>query len=109
MKHSTGKPTASEVERFEKLQILGCICCRQLKVNGRSGEVHHLLSGNKRRGHEYTILLCAYHHRSVTSLPKAKAIEEYGPSLADGSKPFHARFGDDQFLLDKTNELLRCL
>lgn len=109
MKHSTKKATPAEVGRFEKLQLLGCIACRMLRVNGRSAEIHHLLSGNKRRGHEYTIPLCGYHHRGVTNLSKAQALDAYGPSLADGSKPFHERFGSDEFLLDKTNELLRCL
>jgi hypothetical protein len=107
LKHSTKKPTASEVERFEKLQALGCIACRYLGVTGRKGEVHHLKSGNKRIGHQATILLCKWHHQGHTALGKKIAEEEYGPSLAYGSKPFHERFGSDEFLLDKTNELLR--
>ena len=107
MRHSTGKPTALEQRRFEGLLKIGCICCRMLKVNGRTAEIHHLLSGNKRKGHEFTIPLCRWHHRAMTILPKAQAQDEYGPSLADGSKPFHARWGSDSELLAKTNELLR--
>jgi hypothetical protein len=32
--------------------------------------------------------------------------DHYGPSLADGSKPFHAAFGSDAELLARQNEYL---
>ena len=32
--------------------------------------------------------------------------DEVGPSLAEGSKPFHERFGSDAELLARQNELL---
>ena len=109
MKHSTKKPTALEQRRFEGLLKIGCICCRMLKVNGRTAEIHHLIKSNRRMGHEFTIPLCGWHHRGVTILPKAKTQDEYGPSLADGSKPFHAHWGADLELLEKVNDLLRAV
>lgn len=118
MKHSTGKSSKEEISRFEKLKELGCIACilfmergkkRGSVLTGRSAEVHHLLSGNRRRGHKYTIGLCGWHHRSVTVLPKRYAVLEYGPSLAEGPKLFHDFFGSDEELLARTNELLRAI
>ena len=72
-------------------------------------EVHHLLSGNRRRGHQFTIPLCRWHHRSDSYITKSQATELYGPSLALNSKAFHERYGSDDSLLAKTNELLELL
>lgn len=111
MKHSTGKPTKAEAARMAKLKRMVCIAChtgttRLINISG--SEVHHLLSGNRRRGHLFTIPLCAWHHRGHIGplWSKKYAREMLGPSLADGSKPFHAMFGSDDALLDATNKLL---
>ncbi|MGP1667490.1 MAG: Ref family recombination enhancement nuclease [Rhodanobacter sp.] len=61
-------------------------------------EVHHLLSGNRRIGHQDTLPLCPHHHRAI-----GKGL---GPSLANGSKPFHAEYGSDQELLAMTDRAL---
>ena len=42
-------------------------------------------------------------------LTKDQATQTWGPSLADGSKPFHERYGSDDELLAKTNELLKAV
>jgi hypothetical protein len=36
----------------------------------------------------------------------AELRSEYGPSLAEGSKPFHAAFGSNASLLERQNEML---
>ena len=95
-----------------KLQRIGCVACNQRKyplLCVADFEVHHLLSGNKRRGHMFTIPLCAWHHRGHIGplWTKRYAREMLGPSLADGSKPFHSMFGTDDELLQATNDLLR--
>lgn len=108
MKHSTGNPTKAESARMAAIKDGPCVCCYQLKLASYCPEVHHLLSGNKRRGHLYTVGLCAWHHRKV--IPDGWTAEamraRYGPSLADGSKPFHAHFGSDDELLEYQNYLL---
>lgn len=114
MKHSTGAPTKAERERFAALRELGCICCRMRGLRHWPVEIHHLLSGNRRRGHKFTIPLCDFHHRGQWSLvakrhqaAQAKDMRElFGPSLAHGSKPFRAAFGSDDELLARVNELL---
>ena len=114
MRHSTGRPTKAEAARMAKLKRMQCIAChtgtaRLMNISG--SEVHHLLSGNRRRGHMFTIPLCAWHHRGHIGplWTKRYAREMLGPSLADGSKPFHATFGTDNELLKATNDLLERL
>lgn len=113
MKHSTGTPTKAERERFEALRALGCICCHLRGFRHWPVEIHHLLSGNRRIGHAATIPLCQFHHRGqwpyggksmAANLKDARDL--FGPSLAHGSKPFHAAFGSDDELLARVNELL---
>jgi hypothetical protein len=96
--------TKAEKERFRKLVDIGCICCRILGVYSQP-EIHHILSGGRRMGHMFTIPLCPTHHRGVVAFPRGSF--DPGPSLADGSKPFHARFGTQKELLAKVNELIK--
>jgi hypothetical protein len=124
MKHSTKKPNKAEAARMDKMKEMGvCLACRKVGVSnpftgydmdsGRGGsliEIHHLLSGNKRRGHMFTISLCPWHHRG--KLPDLMVPESLmwlikaGPALVNGSKPFHAMFGSDYDLLAEQDELL---
>jgi len=105
MRHSTGKPTTAEQARFDTMKERGeCMACLLFGCQPdypQHVEIHHLLSGGRRRGHRYSIALCTWHHRAV--VPFAFGLQEardtLGPSLAEGSKPFRARFGTDDELL----------
>ena len=76
-------------------------------------DVHHLLSGGRRRGHSYTIPLCPWHHRgtfATTDEFTAREIEEmYGPSLARSPRKFREVFGTDEELLAQTDLLVGML
>jgi hypothetical protein len=110
MKHSTTAPTKAEAERMTAIKELGiCVACYQLgREYHQYVDIHHLLSGNKRRGHMFTVGLCIFHHRSIPlddhSINQTTRI--LGPSLARGSKPFRAKFGTDDELLELQNRLL---
>lgn len=110
MRHSTGKPTKAEAKRMDAIKNGPCVCCHKIGLNSYCPEVHHLLSGNRRRGHMFTVGLCSYHHRAtLDGYPRdSKAlVERLGPSLAGGSKPFHAAFfGTDDAMLEYQNRLL---
>ena len=93
--------TKRDLHRFDKLQRLGCIACRILGFYTQP-DVHHVLSGGRRTGHQNTIPLCPWHHRGIR--PGVLTPDYLGPSLANGSKPFHARFGTQKQLLDKVNK-----
>lgn len=86
--------------RLGAFERIGCMACRQLGYYAVP-EVHHLKSGNRRRGHQFTVPLCPAHHRGANHDP-----EMHGPSLALSPRSFHAAFGTDEELLAKTNELL---
>lgn len=100
MRHSTGKPTKADVARFEMLMKLGCICCRKAGSGYRVPEMHHILSGGRRISHQAVLPLCSEHHR----FPSTGAV--VGPSLADGSKMFAAKFGTQAELLAEVNQLI---
>lgn len=108
MKHSTRTPTNAEAKRMASVKEGPCLACYLRGMASHGVEAHHLLSGNKRIGHMATVGLCAWHHRAVPfwGMTHAECREEFGPSLAEGSKPFHAAFGSDAELLELQNRLL---
>lgn len=62
--HANAKPwTKAELARAERMaEEIGCIFCG---LNGDMGPCavrHHIISGNKRMGHWYTLPLCEKHH-----------------------------------------------
>ena len=107
MKHSTGTPTQAEADRMARVAALGCVACSAWG-HSTPAQVHHLLSGNKRRGHLYTIPLCPWHHVGAIPTGSARRLMEglLGPSLALQSKRFHERFGTDEELLAEVNRRL---
>ena len=112
MSSSLNAPTKAERERFSYFASIGCIACR-LAQQADCGvtEAHHLLSGNKRRGHEYTIPLGSWHHRGEPphGLTAKQATMIFGPSLARMSRNFREQYGDDSFLLAETNGRIEVL
>lgn len=110
MRTSTGTPTKAEQKRFDRMKEMGqCVACYQHGIHGRGYiEIHHLLSGNRRIGHMATISLCVWHHQGtlMDGQTRARMTASLGPSLANGSKPFHAEFGTDSELLALQNALL---
>jgi Recombination enhancement, RecA-dependent nuclease len=110
--HSKSKPpTKVEKKRFQEILARGCCAC--LTYHDESlinPEVHHLLDGGVRRGHEFTVCLCAWHHRGVPPSPVQsvkEATELFGPSLYHDGKAFHAVFGDNSELLAFQESILR--
>lgn len=110
---STGNPTLAEAAWLRMVKEAGCVCCAargyDREPGGPLAEAHHLLSGGIRRGHMHTVGLCAWHHRGrliVTGWTHATHRRLLGPSLAEGSVPFHEAFGDDDALMAATHALI---
>lgn len=96
--------TQDEQARFDRIKAGNCMACAQrgIDLSGQGlVEVHHLLSGGRRIGHMATVGLCSWHHRAAPfwGHSHAEMRDHYGPSLAEGSKPFRAEFGSDAELL----------
>lgn len=88
------KPTKDERERITRMLLFGCICCAEFSIY-RHAECHHIVEGNKRLGHWYTLPLCKGHHRGEWIMG-----ENYGirVALSDGSKRFAEAFGTEREL-----------
>lgn len=108
------EPTTKEIKRWQRIQELGCVACLLDGVPGVPCDIHHMLSGGRRRGHGFTCGLCEWHHRAV--LPSGRKMNEYaevhGPSLAAMPRAFAKRYGDEyelyeiqEALLDRYEEL----
>jgi hypothetical protein len=98
--------TAKHRTRWDRFRFVGCVACRKEGFPNFHYEVHHLnvggKAGQKRRGHDFTIPLCEWHHRGIGPCDE----DIYGPSLAKQSKAFRARYGTDDDLLAYTNEMI---
>lgn len=101
-------PTKEESERMDKLVRIGCCVCRQQHGAYVECEIQHLTSGGRRRGHMFTIPLCAWHHRGVTTngLTADYMTQIYGPSFAHSRAAFEAAFGYEEALLLQVNDWL---
>jgi len=71
------------------------MCCA-LKGNTTPGrvEIHHIIRGNRRLGHWYTIPLCGAHHRGNRATR-----DTLGPAVHDGMKAFREAYGYDDLEL----------
>ena len=103
--------TKADEERRTKIHAGNCMACEQRGINlTNSGYVqwHHLDGKTKPGCHQKTIGLCLWHHQGcpMENFTHAECREYYGPSLNEGSRPFHAEFGSDTFLLQMQNEIL---
>jgi hypothetical protein len=93
--------TKRDLHRFDQLQQLGCIACRKAGSGYRAPDIHHILRSGRRVGHQHTLPLCPEHHR----YPSNGTV--VGPSLADGSKLFEAKWGKQIELLAEVNRLIK--
>jgi hypothetical protein len=100
--------------RSEHVRALPCIACQIEGIQQPAPtEEHHLnlggKAGQKRRGDDYSIPLCAWHHRGdpAKGMTADLTTYTYGPSLARSSKLFRFTYGSDDQLLALTNLKLK--
>ena len=94
-----GKPgTLAEQARKDALREFGCVACY---LDGQPegeryegiGELHHMLSGNKKIGEWATVILCADHHTGPHGWHKAR-------------RAFRHLYGSDKELIETSNRLI---
>jgi hypothetical protein len=101
MKSKARPANKAEKARYVRLKDeIGCVCCllafnRQAKCE----EIHHIVKGNKRMGHWYTLPLCRDHHQG-------RAVAGLWTSIAQGSKAFAAVHGTEIDLWFKVQHML---
>lgn len=108
---STGTPTKAQALRFDAIKDVGCIACRLRGMRSVPCEIHHLTvggrHGQKRRGHDFTVGLCSWHHRGVTAYGNPALAEKvYGPSYALEPRRFREVFGNDDVLMAYQKDLI---
>lgn len=107
LKTSSGKPTKAEQARIEKMLALGCSACAELCL-WMTAEVHHILDGDRRLGHWYTLPLCPGHHRNVWLADQALVIaKEMMVSIAHGRKEFIRHYSDERAMWERVQRKLK--
>lgn len=106
---SRPRPRVDDIERFAKLYALGCVVSKIYFNRWEPAEIHHLVEGRKRLGHQFTIPLSPWFHRGVPpsmEMRPSEATEKLGPSLALSKRDFVNRFASERELLEETNKLI---
>lgn len=93
-------PTAAEREWMASVAELGCIVCRRQGRGFVPCAVHHIVEGNRRLGHMFTIGLCDPGHHQNS--PDAEQISRH-PNKAR----FTAAYGSEYELLTITQDILK--
>lgn len=90
MKSNAPRANKIEQDRIDKMMQLGCAACAFLGVpNLANTECHHMLDGNVRLGHWFSIPLCAGHHRGAWTEGQLTWIEPHQRvAISDGRKAF---------------------
>lgn len=120
MKNSAPRPINAEAERIYRMMKLGCVCCEVIGISNRWNlECHHILHGNRRLGHWWTLPLCAGHHQGRWSERQRETVPEaLRVAISDGRKRFNLIYGVELLLwvkiqqrlnLDTTLPLSKCV
>ena len=81
--------TKDEQHRIDLMMPLGCVACAYLDIVNVGSDLHHILQGNVRLGHWYTIFLCPGHHRGAWSPEQIELIEPHlRVAISDGRRAF---------------------
>ena len=84
----------AERDYLSRVADLGCIICKM------DAEIHHIRTGQgmgKKASNYEVIPLCPNHHRNGG----------HGIAFHAGKKAFEAKYGTQQELMDKTNQLIK--
>lgn len=100
--------TAREKAHMARVKMIRCIACWETGLCCGPTEVHHTLSGGRRRGHLYVLPIGQWHHvgKPLPGMTANQMRLTYGPSLELHGKAFTAQYGSDDSLLAKLNTLL---
>lgn len=103
------RPTREEKRRMDLIVKMDCRACVKEPPGWPKARscVQHIVEGNRRLGHLYTIPLCAGHHQGIWTRVQrhyidSNVIEMRPVALSDGSKLFVARYGAERDLWEET-------
>ena len=92
--------TPAQKKRMSQIKEIGCIACLLNNWPDVQTEVHHVVEGRVRLGHDQTMGLCKWHHRGDPGDHTRQQMGGLlGPSLAHGSYDFAENFGSQATLV----------
>ena len=105
----TAHRTKADRARFDALKAMGCIAARLRGLGYVPPDIHHIVKGKKRLGHQFTLPLSPWHNRGdvpelCSCASEAEAI--FGPSMYRAKRQFEAEFGTELELLAIVNQRL---
>jgi len=101
VKSSAPPPNRVEQDRIDRVMQMCClVCALHGDVRMRPRECHHIVRGNKRLGHWWTIQLCTGHHRGLWSDQPVQV------AVSDGRVAFRAAHGYDDLQLWQRQQVL---
>jgi hypothetical protein len=83
-------PTKLESEWMDRIANYGCIACKLDGIPDSPASVHHIVEGNRRLGHLFTLPLCYTHHQGGGLI---------APSVHQAKRTFQKRYGTERELL----------
>jgi len=109
------RPTLEENRRITLMLKMECVCCA-IEPSGWPHEkprCHHIVEGNKRLGHWFTLPICDGHHQGDWTYEQRSfrlacklGMLQAPVSLAQGSKLFTAYYGTQRELWLKVQHML---
>jgi len=101
--------TKAQKRRFRLIKEIGCIPCRKEGRLEVPCDVHHILDGGRRMGHDHTYGVCPWHHKgeAPAGLPATDEVTFfYGPSMARNQRLYREVYGTEAEILRIQNRLL---
>lgn len=93
-------PTKAEKAHWDKVASLGCIACLIDGYRNPLVSIHHVDGRTKKGAHMKVLGLCAGHHQDGTGNDKNMiAVHPF-------KRRFEAKYGTQESLIEKTNELI---
>jgi hypothetical protein len=99
--------TKTESNRITRMMRLGCVACAYSGVTHIAQECHHILDGNRRMGHAFTLPLCRGHHQGDWSAEQREILGDRCVSISDGRKAFTAVYPTEQKLWERVQTRLK--
>ena len=111
--------TKYERERIEAMMRLGCVFCAVVGiVSIHQLECHHIVEGNRRLGHWYTLPVCIGHHRGYFTPEQKQILRQYARErgmpdesmlvgVSTGSKSFEPWYGTEREMWTKVQRRLK--
>jgi Recombination enhancement, RecA-dependent nuclease len=102
----------ADAKRLEIIHRLPCMACvKEGQAQPNRTEAHHVVSQSYRKhsgGHQATLPLCSWHHRSEPIMGQSKTEMGfiYGPSLETSKAFFVKRYGTELDLLANIDKVI---